>query len=361
MNPTDSENMIKIYRRRRIAAVIAISLLGATETSTRAVEPNDTFGESTILGAGVLLVADDLFPAPAPDTLLGSRTLFGGIGVVDDDGSPEGDGRASALFGVPTNSGSVSFSVTGFGDDSFVGAHGESGLYATQVIVRDFFGDTVDEFFEVRDLSPGTAHDYDYSDFSYLNGTYDVIIDNVIGGDVDFFTFTGLVAGEDFTARTLAPDDAIDTVLGWFDDSGSLVDENDDDVANNSLLSVLEGVVPASGQLTFAVTGFGDFDYSGRHLENSPYDLQLILGDELDPGDFDGDGDVDGADFLKWQRDDRTATGLIAWQDDFGKTALVASAMQVPEPAALSVSMLAACCALCRRKRVLRGISWLNF
>ena len=35
-------------------------------------------------------------------------------------------------------------------------------------------------------------------------------------------------------------------------------------------------------------------------------------------GDFDADGDVDGADFLKWQQDDGTASSLANWNDTFG-------------------------------------------
>ncbi len=50
-------------------------------------------------------------------------------------------------------------------------------------------------------------------------------------------------------------------------------------------------------------------------------------------GDFDGDFDVDGADFLKWQRDLGDATNLALWQDNFGTTAAAAAAAIVPEPA----------------------------
>ncbi len=50
-------------------------------------------------------------------------------------------------------------------------------------------------------------------------------------------------------------------------------------------------------------------------------------------GDFDGDGDVDGADFLKWQRELGDAANLTLWQDNFGTTAAAATAASVPEPA----------------------------
>jgi len=53
------------------------------------------------------------------------------------------------------------------------------------------------------------------------------------------------------------------------------------------------------------------------------------------PGDFDGDGDVDGNDFLFWQRGDSpngaTASDLLEWETNFGNTS-VAVLASVPEP-----------------------------
>ena len=54
------------------------------------------------------------------------------------------------------------------------------------------------------------------------------------------------------------------------------------------------------------------------------------------PGDFDGDADVDGADFLTWQRDDALAGGLTEWQGNYGASgSLSASLATVPEPSSL--------------------------
>jgi hypothetical protein len=57
-------------------------------------------------------------------------------------------------------------------------------------------------------------------------------------------------------------------------------------------------------------------------------------------GDFDGDGDVDGRDFLAWQRVDKTTAGLATWQASYNNGNLKAFAAAVPEPTAL---LLAAC------------------
>ncbi len=68
----------------------------------------------------------------------------------------------------------------------------------------------------------------------------------------------------------------------------------------------------------------------------------------LTPGDFDGDGDVDGADFLEWQRNDVTPAGLTDWQNNYG-TPLQALAVSVPEPSSVALILLAAGACLLRR------------
>ena len=66
------------------------------------------------------------------------------------------------------------------------------------------------------------------------------------------------------------------------------------------------------------------------------------------PGDFDLDGDVDGTDFLMWQRGESpngvVAADLADWQANYGAVALTqALAAPVPEPASwipLSLALL---------------------
>jgi hypothetical protein len=53
-------------------------------------------------------------------------------------------------------------------------------------------------------------------------------------------------------------------------------------------------------------------------------------------GDFDGDGDVDGRDFLRWQRggspDAFSASDLAVWQTNYGTNPSLSAATAVPEP-----------------------------
>ena len=67
------------------------------------------------------------------------------------------------------------------------------------------------------------------------------------------------------------------------------------------------------------------------------------IGTAASPGDFDADDDVDGNDFLLWQRggspDPLSATDLADWKANFGTPApLIAASIAVPEP---STCMLA--------------------
>jgi hypothetical protein len=83
-------------------------------------------------------------------------------------------------------------------------------------------------------------------------------------------------------------------------------------------------------------------------LSVSGNDLVLNLSAGLS-GDFDGDGDVDGRDFLVWQRGGSpnalSAGDLAAWQTNYGAPPLTANLASVPEPSALLLLVcgMAAC------------------
>ncbi len=72
-----------------------------------------------------------------------------------------------------------------------------------------------------------------------------------------------------------------------------------------------------------------------------------VMGPGFFSGDFDEDGDVDGRDFLKWQRgespDPLSADDLADWQANYDMDPLVAEAIAVPEPSAWVLTLLAVC------------------
>jgi hypothetical protein len=70
-----------------------------------------------------------------------------------------------------------------------------------------------------------------------------------------------------------------------------------------------------------------------------------IVSDDF--GDFDSDGDVDGRDFLVWQRNPSIGN-LVDWQANYGAGALSAN-VAVPEPSSF-VLVLMGCCPLSRKR-----------
>jgi hypothetical protein len=71
-----------------------------------------------------------------------------------------------------------------------------------------------------------------------------------------------------------------------------------------------------------------------------------VLGSVQLPGDYDGDHDVDGNDFLVWQRGQSPAPGsaadLSTWKANFGTAAQGAATSAVPEPTGIVLALLAA-------------------
>lgn len=82
------------------------------------------------------------------------------------------------------------------------------------------------------------------------------------------------------------------------------------------------------------------FQYRDTALETTLNGVVEFAG-ASSPGDFDNDGDVDGRDFLIWQRGDSpsplSAGDLAAWQSNYGAGGLSAeaSAVSVPEPGSM--------------------------
>ncbi len=344
----------------RVAICAALSALDSALAI--ATEPNETFQSATVVPSGEFLISDSLGSSRGsfPDTLLGIRDFINRIYLDDDNGSPVGDGRASGLRNVQTNSGSINFSVTGVSDLDFSGAHEEAGDFKVFVNVYDLFDDLVDSFTETQTLAPGIVQDFDFADAEWLGGSYDVYIDNTVGtaaADVDFYTFTGLAPGSRFVAQTVDPSNSgIDTYMGWFDANGSLLTSNDDQT--ESFLSVIEGAVPAEGKLTFGVTGTLDEEFVGMHFEEGPYQLKLDMNLAGVDGDFNQNHAVDAADYVVWRKnlgpgdlpnDGGASPGFVdeadysVWRANFGAMAANLrsnNSATVPEPPGHALAVL---------------------
>ncbi len=71
------------------------------------------------------------------------------------------------------------------------------------------------------------------------------------------------------------------------------------------------------------------------------------------PGDYDDDDDVDGRDFLIWQRGGGDSSGLTTWQQNYGAVRSPGELAVVPEPSTLAIAILgvgALGCVLKRRQ-----------
>lgn len=172
-----------------------------------------------------------------------------------------------------------------------------------------------------------------------------------------------LTAGE-YIAITLTWDRAVENIGGFFspqtlnDLDLYLLPKNwtDFNQAVARSVSSAENVehifkqVPTSGDYEIVVTQFSGndqhFGLAWRFGNPSP---------PITPGDFDADGDVDGDDFMDWQRgnspDPLSAGDLGDWQANYG-TPLVAASQAVPEPAPLSLLAFSFAIALFHRRSV---------
>jgi hypothetical protein len=107
------------------------------------------------------------------------------------------------------------------------------------------------------------------------------------------------------------------------------------------------------GQPLMQVSETGDFNYAGLLMAGGATgEVFLLPFIPPVPGDFDADGDVDGADFVTWQTHFPTSSGatlaqgdadgdgdvdgadFVVWQTNFPFTAS-AGASPIPEPAAV--------------------------
>ncbi len=291
----------------RTIAIFSAAMLAAS-TVRADFEPNDTFETRAILDPDITSVSNSLYPSivgEGPDTTLGAFYAAGGLIQVDDDSSPLGDGTASGLFDITVNSdGSIRLKVSGCADFDFDGnddvygdPHEQAGAYDLHVRVYNSSHQQVDCAVLGDTLVAGAVDARNL--FGYpSDGTFDAYIDNTPGGaedPIDFMTFTGLPVGEAFEAEITSA--GFDTMLGWFDDSGALIDY-DDDGGEGELLSMISGEVPVGGALNLAATGYPDSTFDGFHAQEGDYTLAVRI--LPIPGDTQPDGVVDGGDYTIW-------------------------------------------------------------
>lgn len=124
-------------------------------------------------------------------------------------------------------------------------------------------------------------------------------------------------------------------------------------------------LLTVSGTLNTAGLALDPSDAAQFTLGISGKSLVLTVGGSTSiPGDFTGNGTVDGADLAKWKLDFGTANGsdangdgradgndFLIWQRNYGRTSAVPAAASVPEPTSIVISGGLACLGLLMRRR----------
>lgn len=163
-----------------------------------------------------------------------------------------------------------------------------------------------------------------------------------------FIEIGGATLGDDYDSLTIAGDATLDGVID---------------------VSLINAFTPTVGQ-QFTILTANSIVNSGLMLGGSAassfnllVDSTSVILQAITPGDFDADGDVDGRDFLVWQRD--TNVGDLAdWQANYGAGAIGAissyiaaaesmngGASPVPEPAGLVLALIGLMASACRKLR----------
>jgi len=119
---------------------------------------------------------------------------------------------------------------------------------------------------------------------------------------------------------------------------------------------------PAPGVPTFPNDSFDFLVYTDAGLGDVSQVITYTFAEAPagPDGDFDGDQDVDGADFLEWQRELGTTLGasdLVDWQTNYGSGSLstVSAVSAVPEPSSLFLAGLGLASMAVRRRRAKEG------
>ncbi len=272
--------------RRSLRNCVAVALglvVGVRGATAGASEPNDQWVHATQL-TGASAVSDAIdFTTRGPNTTLGVFRESGELTAIDDDGSFFGNGRASALLEIAVNGdGSLRFKASGSDDldfdgqsDSSGGPHVEEGYFEAYITVYSPAGLVIAAETRTATLISGGVADFSLAAAEWAGGTADVEFNNFFGpaSDVDFWSFVGLPTNARFVAEITAGD--FDSALGLFDGAGQLIDADDDSGVGS--LSRLTGVVPASGTVSLAVSGYADFGFTGIHSEIGAYTLRITI------------------------------------------------------------------------------------
>jgi hypothetical protein len=351
------------YRLRRVAGGTNGQLLQVALESMLVLRVNRNTGELTIrnpLGAPVTQLDGYTVTSPVVGSLL---PTFKGI-----SGAPAGD---AGWEKAPTNS------VTGLAEFKPAGVLNVSSA-ATSISLGNGFSKTAV-------ASQGLGVSGENLTFTYHNKGGAVVTGQIEYIGTPFLnnialivnTTTGIATLKNDTLQSLSIDGySILSSTGALNGAtwNSLADRPgtypnwQESPVTTGALSETNPVAPTTltaGQ-SIAIGNIGNFTSAAAQAGLS---MKFILGNEAafrlatisftsgtgPSGDYDADGDVDGRDFLVWQRggspNPMSAADLATWKANFGATSSAAATGAVPEPTAGLLAAFAAIGIVARRKR----------
>ena len=288
--------------------VVTTSLTGSPaswEFHTHTADPSN--GEHNIDFSGVLFGSESGFPMAAQQPVASNGHLDVSLPGVD-----------SLTDGV--------LMVTGYGNDD---------NFATVEPKTDGSGWDID-LYDNGATPEGDAVNYVFLPYATQN-----LVAGRVNPDGSLVNSTDTGA---FTLVRAAEGEYLLTIDGRTADEGMLLlnGTGPDGSLDNYLVYEKEGNsfrILGLDMITSADSGLGEL----VDLEDTSFSFAFIdyitpptLPDSSLPGDFDGDGDADGRDFLAWQRGESpsplSAADLADWQAAYNGGALSASATAVPEP-----------------------------
>ena len=345
------------------------NLGGPTGLGTASVARNATLQIDPVTTSGerLILEGNSTFHATNGWTLEADDTLQIDSGIVAE-GTPQELPAAAAVV-----SGGGVFSIDGAirlnrADEELIitsAVEGVNGVIANNGLVRFQGGGNVGSV-ALDSLGDGVFENESATTLSLRTGSiYEAVLINegvlgvaAFGGEADaqLDEFTQTPTGEleiDLAGLLAGEFDAVDVVGGAA--LGGTLDVSLDASFEPALGNTFTILTTQNGNVT------GEFDATTFPLLNGlafdvVYNAQSVVLEVIagaNNGDFDMDGDVDGADFLKWQRGEMSmppsAADLAAWQATYGLSGL-AGVASVPEPSTSAGLMLVAMIAELRRR-----------
>ena len=268
-----------------VVGSVALMLNSYANAQTAEVEPNNDEDTAQVLDAGVLVVTGELNDSTSEEIVRMDAESFAAGEVISYSFGTANGLAANTAYQIETfestDPNADPFTDTALGQfenefvfggmNTLVGEDDDDGVgnFSLLDVLTDDAGDL---FFAVTDTD-----DVDFNGGSTFGGDFGFSVSTVgISDDsADWFNFTGLTPGTEYTATTSGiGGDEVDTLLVFFADDPANDAENDD-IADDNLFSQIVFTAETEEALII-VTGAGDNGLNGGFGTAGSYRLELV-------------------------------------------------------------------------------------